>query len=76
MAKRKLDRGLFVESVTGNYRFVDEVGKSLTLEEARALWETGTVKEYNFSLRRLVSFDWDVKALQAYYAECGATRKR
>ena len=59
---------LHLESAS-NYQIKDETGAVLSLEEARALWEGGKLKDYNLAFGRLATqFDFDLDRLKQYYA--------
>lgn len=51
-----------------DYTITDGRGNLFTVEEARAAWEAGRIKDYNLALKRLASLSWDVEALKAHFA--------
>jgi hypothetical protein len=62
--------GLYLESAS-DYRITKMVGNSkatVTLEEAKALYETGAVEDYNLAFGRLIHNKFDIEAVKAYYA--------
>lgn len=60
---------LFVNSGT-DYKIVDGHGNEYTPEEARNLFLSGSVQDYNLAFNRLAcSFNFDMDKLRAYYKE-------
>lgn len=62
--------GLFLES-SSDYRITKEVGRkhtTITVAEAKELWETGQVGGWNVAFQRLANMNFDLSATIAYYA--------
>lgn len=58
-----------------DYTITDDTRKTYTPEQARKLWESGKVSNYNLSFYRLASNDFDIEKLKAYYAEQETMRR-
>ena len=43
--------------------------EEITLSQAKDLWNSGTLADWNLSLSRLASFDWSIQKLDEYYRE-------
>ena len=62
---------LFLNTGRAECSIVDESDNAVTVEEAKRLWESGTIEDFNLALRRLATMEWDYEALKRYYAEGG-----
>ena len=49
--------------------FRTEKGEKVSLSVVKDLWETGSIADYNLSLRSLANCDWNWEHLERYYAE-------
>ena len=62
---------LYLESAS-DYRItkIERGGKMTTIgtDEARRLYESGKVEDYNLALERLAREGWNLDAVKAYYA--------
>lgn len=64
--------GLYLESAS-DYRItkmVDTEMMTISLPEAKALYASGVVKDYNIAFGRLVDNDFDVEAVKKFYERC------
>jgi hypothetical protein len=54
---------------------VDDDGSRYTIEQARALWESGAIRDYNLALHRLATrCGWSFAELRRQYAEMDSAR--
>lgn len=67
---RSTDVELFCLSGS-DYSIKDHRGRSYTVEEAKLLYNSGRVVNYNFALKRLADMGWDIEKLKAHYAGGG-----
>lgn len=61
---------LFVNSAT-DYSIVDGKNRPVTIEDAKRLYESGAVQDYNIAFRRLAELNFDIEALKAHYKSGG-----
>jgi hypothetical protein len=73
MARKSKSRRncLFLNTGRAEVSITNEKGEPVLLEEAKRLWESGSLNDYNLALRRFASLDWNYEALKAYYAKGG-----
>ena len=59
---------LFVDTHNSIYRIVDEHKREVSQDEARKLWESGKLSDWNQAFHRLATqFNFDLAALRRYY---------
>lgn len=65
---------LFVDGVKDR-RIVNKKKQVVSIEDARKLWESGKVKDFNMSFQRLATrANWDWEELERQYAEMDKAR--
>lgn len=65
MAKRGIN--LYV-NCGSDYSIVDEDRKVYSVEEARKIWDSNRVGDFNLAMSRLALLGWDIEKLKASYA--------
>lgn len=60
---------LYLNAADGSFTITDIDNKKYTTNEAKALFESGQVEDYNLALKRLISFDWDLDELKRFYKD-------
>ena len=62
---------LYLESA-GDYSIRNEYGTVVSVEDARKLWESGTLEDWNLAFARLAQrCNFDVEAVKREYAAMG-----
>lgn len=67
---------LYVESAS-DYRITKVVGKAITtisLAEARELYDSGQVDDFNYAFARLVHNNFDLEAVKAFFSKMPSRR--
>jgi hypothetical protein len=55
---------------------VDNHGRKYTEAEAREVWESGEVDDYNLAFKRLMNFNFSLASLEQFYREDESKRKQ
>lgn len=74
MPRKKSKVKLFVNGIKDR-KIVDSEYNEISIDEARKLWESGLVEDFNMALQRLATrANWDWEELDRQYAEMDKAR--